>query len=95
MIAAMISDIDCAFSNPFNPNNRFMIRIEGIRERPDLKAAKNVAVFVRPIDWNSIFPYIVIGINTNEMEYHFKVTSPIAITSGSSLNIVTRLLALK
>ena len=49
-MAAMISEIDCAFSKPVNPNNRFMIRMVGIKASPDRSAAKKVADFVRPID---------------------------------------------
>ena len=48
--AERTSEIDWAFSRPFKPKNTFMIKIHGIKLRPDRKAAKKLATVAFPMD---------------------------------------------
>ena len=89
MIAVVISLTDCAASIPVIPKHACKIMTAGIRTSPLRNIARNVATALREIDWNSIFPYIVIGINTNDTHWKRNAVVPTAITSGSSLNSAT------
>ena len=66
IIAVIISLTDCAASIPVIPKHSCKIITAGIKTSPLRNIARNVATALREIDWNNMFPYIVIGINTND-----------------------------
>ena len=83
------SAMACEHSMPVRPDILRRISIVGIKKRPLLVAARNVARTLFPVLWKSMLPDTVIGRNNSDTDWKRSAVVPMATTSGSSRNTVT------